>query len=299
MPKVLISYLKLIRVHQWIKNFFIFAPIFFSFSFYDTEAIINASLAFIGFCCVASSIYIINDWRDIEADRQHPKKKLRPLASGVISISSALILCLLLMAIGIGIYILVLKSIAATNLLIGYFILNLAYCFKLKQISIVDISIVAIGFVIRLFIGSYATGITLSYWIIILTFLLALLLVVGKRRTDVIIFSETGKQMRKSITGYNLEFVNSIIVIIVTAIILSYIMYTISSTVVEHNGEYLYITSLFVILGLFRYLQAIFVEKKGDSPTKLLIYDRHLQTYIALWVISFISIALYHRHVSI
>lgn len=295
----LTSYFKLLRVHQWLKNFFIFAPIFFSFSFGNKEAILNALIAFMGFCFIASSIYIINDWRDIDSDKQHPTKKNRPLASGAIKVSSALLLCLLLITVGLSIYLFILKSVSATNLLIAYFILNIAYCFKLKQISIVDITIVSVGFVIRLFIGSYATGITLSYWIIILTFLLALLLVVGKRRTDVLIFAETGKQMRKSLTGYNLEFLNSIIVVIVTIIIFSYIMYTISPLVVLHNGEYLYITSLFVILGLFRYLQAVFVEKKGDSPTKLIMYDRHLQVYIVLWVVSFITISLYNRYYAI
>lgn len=285
-----ISYLKLLRVHQWIKNFFIFAPIFFSFSFHSGESLINASIAFIGFCCIASSIYIINDWKDIESDKQHPKKKFRPLASGAIRVGSAFIVCLFLVVLGFGIYIFFLKSIASANLLAAYFLLNLAYCFKLKQISIVDITIVSVGFVIRLFIGGYATGIVLSYWIIILTFLLALLLVVGKRRTDVVIFSETGKQMRKSIAGYNLEFLNSIIVVIVAIIIFSYIMYTISPIAVLHNGEYLYITSLFVILGLFRYLQAIFVEKKGDSPTNLLIQDRFLQIDIILWGICFLVV---------
>ena len=222
----------------------------------------------------------------MESDKEHPTKKFRPLASGAISVSSAFVVCLFIICLGFGIYIFILKSLASTNLLAGYFLLNIAYCFKLKQVSIVDITIVAIGFVIRLFIGGYATGIVLSYWIIILTFLLALLLVVGKRRTDVVIFTETGKQMRKSIAGYNLEFLNSIIIIIVTIILFSYIMYTISPLVVLHNGEYLYITSLFVILGLFRYLQAIFVEKKGDSPTNLLIYDRPLQIYIADIMIS-------------
>lgn len=299
MTSKLTSYLKLLRVHQWLKNFFIFAPIFFSFSLSNMDAILNAFTAFVGFCFIASSIYIINDWRDIDSDKQHPTKKNRPLASGAIKVSSALILCSLLIIAGISIYLFMLKSVPATNLLIGYFVLNIAYCFKLKQISIVDITIVAIGFVIRLFIGSYATGISLSYWIIILTFLLALLLVVGKRRTDVLIFAETGKQMRKSIAGYNLEFLNSIIIVIVTIIIFSYIMYTISPLVVLHNGEYLYITSLFVILGLFRYLQAVFVEKKGDSPTKLIIYDRHLQVYIGLWVILFITISLYNRYYAI
>lgn len=290
------KYLKLCRVHQWIKNFFIFAPIFFAFKFTDTTAILNALYAFVGFSFIASSIYIINDWKDIEADKLHPTKKNRPLASGEVSVKSAFIVFGLLLIFGMSIYIFMLKSLSATGLLLFYFFLNIAYSLKLKQIPIVDITIVAIGFVVRLFIGSLVTHISLSYWLILLTFLLALLLVIGKRRHDVIIFEETRQQMRKSIAGYNLEFLNSMIVAIVTTIFISYIMYTISPEVIIRNGEYLYLTSLFVFLGLFRYLQVIFVEKKGDSPTKLLTTDRFLQIDILLWAISFISISYIFKY---
>jgi 4-hydroxybenzoate polyprenyltransferase and related prenyltransferases len=292
----MIKYLKLCRVHQWLKNLFIFAPIFFAFHFNDYEAFINALYAFIGFSFIASSIYIINDWKDIEADRFHPTKKNRPLASGAIAPKSAFILFTILAILGVFIYIYILKSPFATILLIFYFLLNIAYSIRLKQIPIVDISIVASGFVIRLFIGSIVTQIVLSYWLILLTFLLALLLVIGKRRHDVILFEQTRQQMRKSIIGYNLEFLNAIIIMTVTSILMCYLMYTISPDVVHRNGEYLYLTSLFVLLGLFRYLQVIFVEKKGDSPTKLLTTDRFLQIDIVLWVISFISISYIFKY---
>lgn len=295
MAKTVYTYLRLLRIHQWVKNFFVFAPIFFSFSFLNLEALINALYAFIGFSFIASSIYIINDWKDIELDRQHPTKKERPLASKNISVRNAFIVCIALLILGFSTYLFILKNDIATILLLFYFVLNVFYCFKLKQLSIVDITIVAIGFVIRLFIGSTVTSIALSYWIIILTFLLALLLVVGKRRNDVVIFAETGQEMRKSITGYNIEFLNTIITSVVTIIIFSYIMYTISSEVMLRNGEHLYITSLFVILGLFRYLQAIFVEKKGDSPTKLVLKDRFLQITILCWIVSFILIRFFYK----
>lgn len=290
------KYLKLCRVNQWTKNLFIFAPLFFSFKFTDIDAIINAFYAFIGFSFIASAIYIINDWNDIESDRLHPTKKNRPLAAGIISRNKALGIFFGLIILSLSIFILIVKDSHATILVIAYFLINLAYTFKLKQIPIVDICIVASGFVIRLFVGSFATHITLSYWLIILTFLLALLLVIGKRRHDVMIFEETKQQMRKSISGYNLEFLNSIIIIIVSTIIFCYLMYTISPEVVHRNGEYLYLSSLFVFLGLFRYLQAIFVEKKGDSPTKLLAKDRFLQVDIILWAISFILISVLYRY---
>lgn len=292
----MVNYLKLCRVHQWMKNLFIFAPIFFAFKFQDLHAIVNACYAFVGFSFIASAIYIINDWKDIESDRLHPTKKDRPLASGAVSSSSAFVLFGILIVLGLSVYIFFIQNIYATILLASYFLINIAYSLKLKQIAIVDITIVASGFVIRLFIGGLVTGISLSYWLIILTFLLALLLVIGKRRHDVMIYEETKQQMRKSIAGYNLEFLNGIIIVIITTIFICYIMYTISPEVVDRNGEYLYLTSLFVFLGLFRYLQAIFVEKKGDSPTKLLARDRFLQIDIILWAISFVSIALFFKY---
>lgn len=292
----MLEYIKLCRINQWVKNLFIFAPIFFAFKYPDPQAIINAILAFIGFSLIAGSIYIINDWKDIEADKLHPTKKNRPLAKGSVSVKEAFILFFVLLITGLTIYIVLLQFLPATLLLVFYFFLNVAYSFKLKQLPIVDITIVATGFIIRLFIGSIVTSTPLSYWIIIMTFLLALLLVIGKRRHDVMIYEETNQQMRKSIVGYNIEFLNSIIVIIVSTLIICYLMYTISPEVTQRNGEYLYLTSLFVFLGFFRYLQAIFVEKKGDSPTKLLVRDRFLQITITLWFISFISISVIYKY---
>ncbi len=288
-----LNYIKLLRVHQWLKNLFVFAPLFFAFRLSDIDAIVNLVFAFLGFSLVASSIYIINDWCDIEADRLHPQKKNRPLAAGSVSKTEATVLLIVLILSSFSIFYFVLYDFATLVLVIGYFLLNLAYSLKLKQYAIVDVSIVAVGFVIRLFVGGFVANVHLSYWIIILTFLLALLLVLGKRLNDVTILAETGQQMRKSISGYNAEFLNAIIVIDVAVIIISYIMYTISPEVVARNGEYLYLTSLFVILGLFRYLQVLYVKKKGDSPTKLVLTDRFLQIDILLWGLSFILLYLY------
>lgn len=286
------SYLRLLRVHQWIKNLFIFAPILFGFKFNDLSAIINAFWAFLGFSFIASTVYIINDWMDREADKLHPKKKNRPIAAGKVGSKEAITLSIILLISGFSIYILLINNIAATLILLFYFLLNIGYCLKLKQISIVDISIVALGFVLRLFIGGVVTGIVLSHWLIIMTFLIALLLVIGKRRDDVVIYDNTGQLMRKNIANYNLDFLNAAIVIIVSIITFSYIMYTISPEVITRNGEYLYLTSFFVILGLFRYLQAIFVEKKGGSPTELVFKDRFLQILILFWLSSFVLCSL-------
>ena len=284
------GYIKLLRIHQWLKNFFIFAPIFFAFKFTNLEAIISLLYAFVGFSFIASSIYIINDWCDIESDKLHPTKCKRPLASGAVSKKEALVLLLFLVVVGSSVFLFIIQNTYATGLLASYFVLNLAYSLKLKQYAIVDVAIVAVGFVIRLFIGGLVANIHLSYWIIILTFLLALLLVLGKRLNDITILENTGVEVRKSIRGYNSEFLNAIIMIDVAVIIISYIMYTISPEVVARNGEHLYLTSIFVILGLFRYLQVLYVDKKGDSPTKLMLTDRFLQIIVILWAISFVCL---------
>ena len=193
---------------------------------------------------------------------------------------------------GFAVYAIILKDLAAILLLGGYFVLNVFYSLKLKHITIVDITIVAIGFVIRVFIGGAVTGILISNWLIIMIFLLALLLAVGKRRDDVIIFENTGDKSRKNIDGYNLQLLNAIVIIITAIIIIAYIMYTISPEVVDRNGDKLYLTSLFVILGLMRYLQIIFVEGKGGDPTKIFLKDTFIHIVLLGWVASFLVFSL-------
>ncbi|NDV68855.1 decaprenyl-phosphate phosphoribosyltransferase [Dysgonomonas sp. 25] len=293
--KKIVSYLKLIRVDQWVKNVFILLPLFFSFRFTEIPLIIAAALATTGFCLIASCVYIINDWNDIEQDRLHPTKKNRPLASGVISKSEALVMLFILLAGGVCIYTFALQNINALILVVSYLILNILYSFKLKHIPILDICIVAIGFVIRVFIGGLVTGILVSNWLIIMTFLLSLFMVLGKRRDDVVIAEKTGNITRKNIKGYNLTFLNAAIMVSSAIILVSYIMYTISPDVVDHHGEYLYLTTLFVFMGLFRYMQIIFVEERSGSPTKVLIKDHFIHIIIVCWGISFVLIHYFLR----
>ena len=295
MTKKLKNYFRLIRTPQWIKNFFIFLPLFFSFRIDEPNLWIADIWAFIGFCFVASAVYIINDWNDIKSDSLHPEKKNRPLASGAVNKKEALILILGLFTIGELIYILVLKNYTATYLISAYFILNIFYSIKLKHIPIVDISIVAIGFVIRVFIGGIVTGIPLTKWLVIMTFLMAIFFVLGKRRDDMVIFEKTGKKARKNLDGYNLEFLNATIIIVSTIMMVSYIMYTLSADVAVRNGENLYLTSLFVFMGLFRYLQIIFIEEKSGSPTKVFLKDHFIHIIVFCWLISFYVISKYFR----
>ncbi len=276
----------LIRPQQYIKNMFIFMPLFFMGQIADGGLLLRAFLAFIAFSASASAIYILNDYQDIEEDRLHPKKKYRPLTSGAITKISAILIMLVLFVIGISLMASI--SLEALSILCIYIALNIAYSFRLKHIAILDVVIIAIGFVLRVFVGATVTGVPTSMWIVIMTFLLALFLALAKRRDDVLLFESTGKQMRKVIGGYNLQLIDGAMMIMGSVVIVSYILYTTSAEVIERMGsEYIYLTALFVILGIMRYLQIAFVEIDSGSPTKIVFKDRFMQITIISWLCSF------------
>lgn len=282
----LLALLKLMRPHQYIKNLFIFLPLFFAMKVTYIDLFLNAFLAFIAFSLTASAIYILNDYHDIEEDRQHPAKKARPLASGTITKFQAIIIMPVLLAMGSTL--MALLSIEVVTILMAYVVMNIAYTFSLKHVAILDVVIIAIGFVLRLFIGSAVTDIALSMWIVIMTFLLALFMALAKRRDDVLIFLETGKKMRKVIDGYNLQLLDASMVIMASVVIVAYTIYTTSAEVVERlHSQYLYLTALFVILGILRYLQIALVLLDSGSPTHIILKDRFMQLCILGWILSY------------
>lgn len=280
------AYIALLRPNQYIKNIFIFTPLFFALKITDYNLLLQTFIAFIGFSLVASAVYIFNDWFDIEEDKKHPSKKNRPLASGKISKQNAVLLMILLCASGFGISFILNSTIS--YLFLAYFVLNLLYTLKLKHISIVDIFIISFGFVIRLFVGSQVASVPLSLWIIIITFLLAIFISLAKRRDDVLIYAESGNKTRTIVDGYNLKFLDTSMMVMASVIIVSYIMYTVSPDVIaKMHSDKLYFTVVFVILGLFRYMQITFVEKRSGSPTEIFLKDRFMQFVLLGWIIFF------------
>lgn len=276
----------LIRPKDWAKNLFLFVPLFFAGRLFEMETIKELFLGFLCFCAIASSVYIINDYRDMEFDKLHPEKSKRPLASGKVSKTSAVILALLLIIAGFtGAWLIRDKFMFVLAI---YFLLNLAYSFGLKNLPIVDIVIIAIGFVLRIKAGAVIAKVGLTEWLTIMVFLLALFMALAKRRDDVLLKNESGMDMRKAVKGYNLQFINVGISLISSIIIVSYIMYTMSTEVQERIGTYrIYYTALFVIMGLFRYLQLIYVNEQSQSPTKILYKDRFIQVCLILWMVCF------------
>lgn len=285
--------LLLLRPQQWLKNSFIFTPLFFDRHLFDVEYLIPSLLMFISYSFAASGIYCFNDIYDVEADRKHPTKCKRPIASGVISKTAAyciMAICLLVSftIIALGDFSIGKRENTLYGVIAFYVIMNVAYCVKLKQIAVIDVFIIAVGFVLRIVAGGFATGIYLTHWIVLMTFLLALFLAFAKRRDDVVMYQDSGVIMRKNVNRYNLDFMNQVITVIACLTMMCYIMYTVSPEVIARfESQYIYATSIFVLAGIIRYLQLTIVDVKSGSPTKVLMKDRFVQACIVGWVLSF------------
>lgn len=283
---------KLIRPHQWLKNVFVMIPMFFGGSLLDPSDIRASVITFFAFSFIASSVYCFNDIIDVDADRRHPVKCKRPIASGAISVKSAWALMALMFLLSAGMVCLLdtyTHVIQVGLVILVYYLLNILYCSKLKQYAIVDVCIIAFGFVLRVLAGGFATDIVLSNWLVLMTFLLTLFLSFAKRRDDVLRMNETGEPPRKNTIRYNLTFINQAITITASVTLVCYIMYTVSLEVVNRfHSDLLYLTSVFVLLGLLRYIQITVVDKKSGDPTKMMLRDRFTQCVVLVWALTFL-----------
>jgi len=287
------SLIQLIRPEQWTKNIFIFLPLFFSGQLLNVSLLLQCVVAFFAFSFSASSIYCFNDIYDVEADRQHPKKCKRPITSGKISVITAYAVMTVCFALSMAILFLFgsAEKFSLIGLIAFYFVINIAYCVKLKRYAIIDVIVISVGFVLRILVGGTATGIWLSEWIIMMTFLLALFLAFAKRRDDVVLYQNTGVSPRKNTNRYNLDFMNQVMTVVSTVTIIAYIMYALSPDVIERfHSRNIYITAVFVLVGIIRYLQVTIVDLKSGNPTTILLKDRFIQVCIAGWIVSFLII---------
>ena len=282
--------LLLIRPKQWAKNVFVLLPMFFGRQLTDPATLQSSLLVFAAFSFIASSVYCINDLIDVEADRQHPVKCKRPIASGAVSRKQGWLLTVV-MALLSAATVLTLSSHIwqVLAVLAGYYLLNIAYCTRLKNYAIIDVCVIAFGFVLRILAGGVATGISVSRWLVLMTFLLTLFLSLAKRRDDVLRMNATGKAPRKNPTRYNLTFINQAITITASVTTVCYIMYCVSPEVVAAFGTpNLYLTTIFVIIGLLRYIQLAVVDEQSGDPTKIVWKDRFTQLVILAWLSSFL-----------
>lgn len=289
----MIHYIQLLRPLQWLKNVFVFAPIFFSNHLLEMEYLVPTLVLFASFCMVSSSIYCFNDLRDVEADRMHPKKSKRPIASGKVTVKGGYVMMILCLTTAFALIPLTI-SVNTSYLYIiigGYWLMNIAYCIKLKQIAILDVSIIAVGFVMRVLAGGVVVDIWVSHWLVMMTFLVTLFLALTKRNDDYRLYEQTGQKPRVSITGYNKTFINETTAIVASITLVCYIMYTMSEEVIARMGtRYVYLTSGWVLAGLLRYLQNMIVFGLSGSPTKSLVKDHFIQFCVLGWIVSFFMI---------
>lgn len=278
-------------MRQWVKNLFVYVPLVFSGKMLNPQLILESTGAFMAFCLLASSIYIINDLRDRDADRRHPVKRLRPIASGrfpsgmAVFLSAALCAMSFAMAWGCGF------TANSYLILAGYLVMNLMYSFGLKHIAILDVIIIAAGFVLRVLLGGVATHIWVTPWLVMMVFLLTLLIGFGKRRDDLIKMERDDVDVRKSVQEYNLTFINQVLGILAATVIVAYVSYTLTPEVEArfHSGN-VYLTSVFVIGAVLRYLQIALVKERTGNPTQLVYSDRFIQICTVLWLASFLLI---------
>ena len=281
---MVLAFLHLARPKHWVKNAFVAAPLFFT-----PEALGGANMAAIlvavaAFSLAASAIYAFNDYCDRDADRLHPLKRARPVASGAVAPGAALAFAALLVAGAAALASLLPPQFGQT--LAIYFVLNLLYSWRLKHVSLLDVLVVAAGFVLRVEAGAFAIGAMPSVWIIVCTGLLALFLALAKRRDD--LTSDMDAAHRKALAGYNLRFVDTAIAVVLGALAVSYILYTADRAVIERYGtDRLYLTAPFVLAGMLRYLQIALVEERAGSPTDIALSDRFLIVCVLGWIAVF------------
>jgi len=279
--------IKSLRPHQWIKNMFLYAGVVFGGKFFDLSALLHATAGFAAFCALASGIYIFNDLRDREADRNHPTKRNRPIASGVVPAGLAVVLGVLLITGGLALSFALGWRFGVMGA--GYILLQAAYTLFLKRLPILDILAVASGFVIRAAAGGIVVSVPISSWLLVCTSLIALFLVTEKRRQELarikIVEGETAKS-RPLLENYSLEFLDQLAMIEIAATIVGYMLYVFS---IETRAKYGYgmgATIPFVFYGLFRYLWLVNMRKAGESPTKIFLTDLPSIVNIMFWSIT-------------
>lgn len=285
----IIPYFTLLRPYQWLKNVLVFSGLIFSTSLLKTDVFLTSLAAFIIFCFGSSSVYILNDLRDVNLDKSHPEKKKRPIASGEISKHEALvIMAILLTATLVSAYFLNKNFLILISI---YLLINIVYSFGLKNVVILDAFLVASGFLLRVYAGCIVIGVDASPWLFICTLSLALVISFGKRRNELNILRDQAKNHRETLHLYDNQLLDIILTISSATAIGTYSLYTMAHETVERFGsQRLIITTLFVMYGLFRYLHLIYSHNLGGDPVKHLVKDIPSVINGIAWLLSVVYI---------
>lgn len=281
--------IRLARPHQWIKNSLVGAALVFSQRLFDPRDVALTAIAFVAFCALASAGYVMNDIVDRDADRLNPEKCDRPLARGDLTVATASRMALVLAVIAVVLSVALGSRFAGIALL--YAVLQLAYSFWAKHHVVIDVIAVAIGFVLRAFAGGVAIAVEVSPWLAFITFVLALFLVLARRRHELIALGDSATAHRSALSQYSVRLVDQMISIVAGATLVGYMIYTASAEVEAKLGTpYLYLTVPFVAFGILRYLYLIDERNEGGDPAYALIQDRPLLLAVVLWILTDIAL---------
>lgn len=280
------SIIKMLRPKQWLKNFFVFAAVIFSGKFFNLSYLNLNIQVFIAFSLASSFIYIINDIVDRDKDRNHPEKKNRPIASGRVSIKVAILVAILISLISLFISFNI--NLGVFLIILAYILINIGYCFYLKNLVIIDVMVITLGFVLRVESGSVATKVSLSPWLILSTILLSLFLAINKRKSELLTLKGDSETHRKILGEYSIEFTNSMLSIVTPSILISYCLYSFQSV----QGNKMMLTIPFVLYGIFRYQYLTVKKNLGGKPEDVFFKDKPFLIDILLWVFS-VMIILY------
>jgi 4-hydroxybenzoate polyprenyltransferase len=274
--------IKLLRPHQWLKNGFVFVGLMFGHAWHDAAMVQAVVLAALGFCLISSAIYVINDLADREADRLHPHKRLRPLAAGSVTPSQGIVLSVLCALAGL--WLAWSASLQVLFIVAGYGVLNLLYSWRLKHMVILDVFVIAAGFMLRILAGTVGVGIPPSSWLLLTGLMVTLFLGFSKRRAELVVMEHSDVPARKVLQSYSRPMLEVMIGVCATGVVLAYSLYTISDDVVAvHHTTSLIYTVPFVLYGLFRYLYLSFSSDAGEDPARDLLRDPHLLLTVLGW----------------
>jgi len=277
-------YLRLIRVSNWIKNLFVFVPWLFAKQMFEQGSTQKIVIAFFSFCFISSFVYVLNDRFDVENDRSHPIKKLRPIASGEISNPASNIIMVMLFLIS---FTLAYKlGIKFAFILLAYTIINFFYSIKLKQIVIVDIFTIAAGFVLRIAAGAVAVDVIISKWLLLTTMFISLFLAIMKRRSELTLISSS-KSTRKVLADYNIQIIDQISAIASTGVVVSYALYTMADqTIAKFRTERLIFTTIFVLFGIFRYIYLSHSKQNTENVAEVILKDIPMLVNLIMYIIA-------------
>ena len=281
----MIQLLRLMRPHQWVKNAFVFTGLLFGHAWRNQELAMQAVTAFAAFCLVSSAVYVLNDIADVAQDRLHPRKKSRPLAAGRVSLPSAIALAAILGAAGLVLGRMASNVVAA--ILLGYAMMNVAYTLHLKHIVILDVFIIAAGFMLRILAGTLGVGIAPSQWLLLCGLMVTLFLGFTKRRAEIFALNEDRAAHRKVLEHYSPVLLDKMIGITAAGLIMSYSLYTMNAETIRiHGTANLIYTVPFVMYGVFRYIYLLHHQSRGGDTAHDLVRDPHLLAVLGGWLLA-------------